>query len=127
MLPTLKQIRPKELGEDVPVWLDKLAIIINSFFQNVYALLNGRLKFVENIQAEIVTLELRAPVAGTRFKTKIQQVEGILLLGIKGIGKSAVFTTPPVIRARQDGMEIVIDDLSGLTSAQLYSVKVLVV
>lgn len=125
-LPPLKRIG----DEDVPSehrWAITLFRIVNSFFQNVYAILNGRIEFGSNIRSEIVILEQDAPFTNFRFPTKLSPVNGVLLLGIKGLSSAAVFTDTAVLRARQDGKSIVIDDLSGLVSGAKYQVRILVI
>jgi hypothetical protein len=122
MLPTFKRFNVGDF-KDAPTWLTKIIVGVNSFMQQVYNLLNGRLTFAENIQAELVTLVKRAPFTGFSINTKLPVVTGVLLLGVDG----PTFSTAPVLRTRQDGTSIIIEDLTGLVSGEKYTIRILVI
>ena len=121
-LPTLKRLQYSDIPDAEP-WSEKLILFINNFFQNVYELVNGQLRFEDNIRAKLLLLERAAPFTSLIIPVPFSPVTGVFLASVRGIG----ITDPVVLRWHQDQGNIVIDALSGLTSGTTYKVTLLII
>lgn len=119
-LPPIKRIHFNELVE-APPWLQTILVTLNSFMQNVYEALDKDLTLEENFRGGFVDitwngdpLTFTNPLAVPAKAVLIAQIGGSALTG------------GPVPTWQQVGEDIEISDVTGTTSGESYSIRLLV-
>lgn len=120
-LPSLKRLQTEDI-QNAPNWIQRILITINSFFQNVFAALDNGLTFEENFDAKVVEISIIGGETVTVASPFSRPVEGILLLQVSGDGITGGVT--PLWRQIEQDIEIT--GLTGVTSGNLYTAKLLV-
>ena len=117
---------------DYPGEGDALLRSLNRFGTGVGAALNRGLTLADNVAAQVVDLEVAAPVANVKVALKLptgRRAQGVEVIYGRNI---TVRNTPTGIGAapwvdwRDDGSQLIIEAIAGLTSGQRYSLRLLI-
>lgn len=136
----LQKFRRINVG-DYPVenqpLVQKLSYSLNSALDSVYDALNKKLTFADNLKGEMLTLEVRVDSTGTpasilNVSTSIDgEIQGLIPIKVEGVvpsGSNPVYAQAGVVVSfTQQSKQITITNITGLTSNQLYRIKILTV
>lgn len=123
-LPPLKEIQLSDLP-DAPSWVGRLLLTINSFMRNVWQALDKRLTLQDNLDAKIVSILVPGSDPTGSFKNPLTRpAAGVILLQAKSVD---IPSNAVGIVWEQIGNDIEILRVSGLTTGELYSLKLLVI
>lgn len=108
----------------------KLGFIVNPFFNFITDVLSNKLSFKDNMNAEVLDISLTAPINPTNtlsIKTNLKTpCIGVLCVYIRNeSNQAAVLTTPPFFEWTQDGNQVIIHNITGLTSGNDYLIRVI--
>lgn len=122
-LPSLKRIQLSDI-QGAPNWFGRVILTINNFMQVIYSNLTHKLTFQDNFLADIVEVQVPGITGTTTFQlSRITQASGVLHLGVT----SGSPTGPITFNWRQIGQAIEITNVSGLSSATVYTLRFLIV
>jgi hypothetical protein len=108
---------------DSPPWFMQFVRVINSFFQDVSAVLQGQLTFQDNFACQVVDLDFAGgstPKLATTLRTPVR---GVVVLSVTGSG----VTGAPFVVWRQDADGVLIQQVTGLTSGNAYKLRLLLI
>jgi hypothetical protein len=110
--------------------ITKLGFIVNPFFNFITDVLSNKLTFKDNMNAEVLDISLTAPINPTnqlKIKTNLKTpCIGLICVYIRNeTNQSATLTTPPFIEWSQQGDQIILNNITGLTAANDYLIRVI--
>jgi hypothetical protein len=128
--PELTQIRPEDFKQEDQEMAGILAGVLNNFILQITQLLNQSLTFGDNFSSEIKELTVKGDASVTFKLNTVTTPVGLLLLQFRNTSnpttaESSAVSTP---QWSYDGRgNITIQQLQGLTAADTYVIKVLVI
>ncbi len=132
-LPTQRRVS-KEDFPDAPSWFDNFTAIISSFMREVYSALNGNLTFGENVNGMVKKFRITAGAAPENNTFTFTHELKLKPFGVypcqvtQVTGSYAPITSAVFVSWRlNDGGQIVIDAITGLTNGSIYDITVLVI
>lgn len=124
---TTRRIVTEDYPKEYRQLIDKLGFTINPFFNSLVDIFNKKISFTDNFNAQIIELELTAPVSTTIKNPLNTNVGSIIVLKISNLtDSSALLTTAPFVEFNtlQDN-QVQIRNITGLSSNNKYLVKML--
>ena len=127
LLPAIRRIYEADVPE-APQWLSMLLRPINSFFSNIFNILDGNVTFQDNIQSKFYDIVVNGndPTVEITLNDTITDAIGVLLLQVIQTNGEPLTSTPG-IEWRQVGTTLEITKIWGLASGLDYNVRILVI
>lgn len=134
-LPPVRRIFREDLGGEAPSWITRLLSPLNGFLEAVYSALNKNLTFSQNFRAQIKEFSVLAGAlaADNTFSFPVEfpaKPIGLSLLQVNaGDGTPLSLTAAVGVSWNWDSQSntIQITAITGLTSGQMYQIRVLVI
>lgn len=134
-LPSYRRIITQDFKEEDRELVEQIGSNINDAFNSVYAVLQKRVSFADNIASTVRTIDITVdstgkPTQATSFKLDVTNtsVLGVIVLSALNLTNSAVYPTAmPFISYTQNGDIIYINNITGLQARNQYRLVVLAV
>jgi hypothetical protein len=129
-LPPFKRLIMEDFPSKYQDLLDKLLYGINQFFESVSNSLNKNISFEDNIACQVKELVLTAPITQAKpasfVNTLGRPCRGVLLINAENLSDAnSPLTAAPFIQFTGAADQIVITNISGLTSGKQYRIKII--
>ena len=133
-LGNFKKLWDKDFDPENQDLVNKLALTINSGFENLYQALSKRLTFADNIQSDVKSIDVQVdatgkPINKVTFKLGTDfSINGcIIIQAINNTLPTAYVYSAPFISWTQKQTGIQIDNITGLIPSHKYTLKILVI
>ena len=134
-LSSYRRIMTNDYADDYKPLVDQLSVSINNGFDTLFAALNGKLNFYDNISSTIAEFKVSVdssgyPLQKTQFKLSSTQnsVEGVLVLKISGYNDNTLLPVSGLAITYTSASGLLnVENIKGLEANKIYLIKLLVI
>lgn len=126
-LPSFRRLYEQDFAPEFQNLIRQLSVSINSGFEPLYELLNGKLTLTNNTSSLITTVTVQVDVTGkpttktTIRKDTVEKFQGFQVVRAQNLTNNNVFpTATPFITYTETTTQITVDNIAGLPANNLF-------